>query len=289
MAYALKYKAYKSTDDYSLRVDIRLSDDCRNGHADFAITGDFHDYKNGGNCCGCIHEVILYFFPEFKPFIDLHLCDAKGAPLYAAGNGLYHLRESSEAVTREYLRISHEEYMRLKREAEDELYMTYLLEEMGITARWQEEARAAIRQLEQLTGETFEDKSERYQFTPLSAEQRELVRTRIAEGYYLPVNIRKRKYEARLAAKRKKIADLKTHAANAKAKIEQELAVKLHVLRCGMPLDNFIYYDHQNTGVFNWMEGSCYKKVTQAEFDRFLKRVDYAKLPAGIEFQLKSA
>lgn len=237
MAHELKYKAYKSTDDYSLRVDIRLSDDCRNGHADFAITGDFHDYKNGGNCCGCIHE----------------------------------------------------EYMRLKREAEDNLYMAYLLEEMGITARWQEEAKAATRQLEQLTGETFEDHSERYQFTPLTAEQRELVRTRIAEGYYLPVNIRKRKHEARLAAKRKKIADLKTHAANAKAKIDLELSGKLYVLRCGMPLDNFIYYDHRNTGVFNWMEGSCYKKVTQAEFDRFLKRVDYTKLPAGIEFQLKSA
>ena len=87
-----------------------------------------------------------------------------------------------------------------------------------------------------------------------------------------------------------KIEDLKTHAANAKAKIDQELAVKLHVLRCGMPLDNFIYYDHRNTGVFNWRDyASKNDIVTQEQFDRFLKKVDYTKLPSGIEFQLKTA
>ena len=290
MTYALKYKTFQSTDDYNLRVNIRLSDDCHNGHADFAITGDFHDCKNGNNCGGCIHEIILHFFPEFKPFVDLHLCDAKGAPMYAAGNGLYHLRNSSETVTRNYLRIDHKEYMRLKREAEDELSMTFLLEEMGIVARWEEEAQAAIRQLETLTGETFEDSSKRYQFIPLTAEQRKLFRTRLAEGYYLPENVRKRKHEARLAAKRKKIDDLKTRAAEAKAKIDQELAVKLYVLRCGMPLDNFIYYDHRNTGVFNWRDyASKNETVTQAQFDRFLKKVDYTKLPEGIQFQLQFA
>ena len=82
----------------------------------------------------------------------------------------------------------------------------------------------------------------------------------------------------------------KRPAANEKAKIDQELAVKLHVLRCGMPLDNFIYYDHRNTGVFNWRDyASKNDIVTQEQFDRFLKKVDYSKLPSGIEFQLKSA
>ena len=57
-----------------------------------------------------------------------------------------------------------------------------------------------------------------------------------------------------------------------------------------MPLDNFIYYDHRNTGVFNWRDyASKNDIVTQEQFDRFLKKVDYSKLPAGIEFQLKSA
>lgn len=291
MATALKYTETRIYKGYKVTVNVRLSDDCRNGHADFAITADIYEKNKydfwkwaAGGCC---HKEIAVVFPELQPFIALHLCDAKGAPMYAQGNGFYHLRNSSEIVTRDYLRIDHKEYTRLKREAEDELYITFLLEEMGIVVRWEEEARAAIRQLKQLTGETFEDNSMRYQFTPLTAEQRELIHTRLAEGYYSPENIRKRKHEARLAAKRKKIDELKTRAANAKAKIEQELSVKLYVLRCGMPLDNFIYYDHTNKGVFNWLEGSCYERVTQTQFDRFLKKVDYTKLPQGIEFQLK--
>ena len=189
----------------------------------------------------------------------------------------------------EYLRITDKEYSRFFREAEDQLYFTYLLQIMGIPVRWEEEARAAIRQLEELTGDTFVDASERYQFTPLTLEEFQLVESRIAEGYYLPENIRKRKHEAKLAARRKKIADLKATALSQKRKIERELTIKLYVLRSGLPIDNFIYYTHNNKGVFNWMDGSCYKKITQTQFDRFIKKIDYTKLPEGIEFQLKSA
>lgn len=222
---------------------------------------------------GCCHEQIAVAFPELRPFIDLHLCDAKGAPMYAQGNGFYHLRNSSKEVTMQYLRITQQEYNRFFHEAEDQLYFTYLLQTMGIPARWKEEARAAIRQLEELAGEQFEDTSARYQFTPLTAEEFRLVETRIAEGYYLPANIRKRRHEARRAAKRKKIDELKARAAEEKSKIDQELSVKLHVLRCGMPLDNFIYYDHRNTGVFNWRDyASKNDIVTQEQFDRFLKK-----------------
>ena len=286
----LTYRTVKTTDDYKLIVDIRLSDDCRNGHADFAVTGDFYDYVNGGNACGCIHEIIGSVFPEFKPFIDLHLCDAKGAPMYAAGNGLYHLRESSEAVTRSYLRISHEEYVRLKREAEDELYMAFLLEEMGITARWQQEATAAIRRLEELTGKTFEDRSERYQFTPLTAEQRELIRTRIAEGYYLPANIRKRRQQARLAARRKKIAELEAEARRKKQRIDRELQVELYLFRLGAPLESFIYYAHSNEVAFNWTRRFHEReRMSEKQYNALMKKIDPKKLPEGITFKFKPA
>jgi hypothetical protein len=293
MATALKYTETRIYKDYKVTVQVRLSDDCRNGHADFAITADVYEKDKydfwkwaAGGCC---HEEIAVVFPELRPFIALHLSDAKGAPMYAQGNGFYHLRNSSKKLTMEYLRITDKEYHRFFREAEDQLYFTYLLQIMGIPARWEEEARAAIRQLEELTGDTFVDASERYQFTPLTLEEFQLVESRIAEGYYLPENIRKRKHEAKLAARRKKIADLKATALSQKRKIERELTIKLYVLRSGLPIDNFIYYTHNNKGVFNWMDGSCYKKITQTQFDRFIKKIDYTKLPEGIEFQLKSA
>lgn len=294
MATALKYTETRIYKGYKIDVKVRLSDDCRNGHADFAITADIYEKNKydywkwaAGGCC---HEEIAVVFPELRPFIALHLCDAKGAPMYAQANGFYHLRNSSREVTMNELRITREEYTRFLREAEDQLYFTYLLQTMGIPARWEEEARTAIKQLEELTGQTFEDNSSRYQFTPLTDEEFQLVESRIAEGYYLPENIKKRKHEAKLAAKRKKIADLKAEAQRKKQKIEQELSVHLYLLRLGMPIGNFIYYDHSNKGVFNWREyASRDEKVTQAQFDRFMKKVDYSKLPDGIEFQLKSA
>ena len=75
--------------------------------------------------------------------------------MYAQGNGFYHLHNSSREVTMNELRITRQEYDRFLREAEDQLYFTYLLQTMGIPERWEKEARAAIKQLEELTGDTF--------------------------------------------------------------------------------------------------------------------------------------
>lgn len=291
--YALKYNTTRNMPKKSVEVNIRLNDECKNGHADFAITGTVYEkYANGrwyDSEGGCIHDVIAKYFPKFQPFIDLHLCDAKGAPMYAQVNGFYHLRNSSREMTMKELRITDQEYDRFFREAEDQLYFTYLLQTMGIPARWEEEARTAIRQLEELTGDTFVDHSERYQFTPLTDEEFQLVETRIAGGYYTPANIRKRKVAAIRAKNKKEIEKLRAEARNAKLKIDRELQVKLLVKKLGMPLDNFIYYHHNNTGVFNWMKSTYYEMVTPERFNDFLSRVDYQKLPEGIQFQLKPA
>lgn len=155
MADKLKYNATKTINGYKIDVKVRLDDDCRNGHADFGVTATIYEKDKYGiwKWCmaGCCHEQIAVAFPELRPFIALHLCDAKGAPMYAQGNGFYHLRNSSKEVTMSELRITQQEYDRFFREAEDQLYFTYLLQTMGIPARWEEEARVAIRQLEDLS------------------------------------------------------------------------------------------------------------------------------------------
>jgi hypothetical protein len=54
-------------------VKIRLDDQCKNGHQDFAITGDI--YAGSGKADrnhltgGCIHEEIVKHFSSFKSFI----------------------------------------------------------------------------------------------------------------------------------------------------------------------------------------------------------------------------
>ena len=97
-------------------VKIRIDDECKNGHDTISITASIYQktryksYENapeyiqmdckeidgkvyemiGGGCC---HNEIEKYFPQLKPFINLHLSDGEGVPMYAFENGLYHFKE----------------------------------------------------------------------------------------------------------------------------------------------------------------------------------------------------
>ena len=73
-------------------VEIRLSDPCKNGHDDFSITADIYEQRGARyyhSSCGCLHDDILKHFPEFQIFVDLHLCDDNGVPMYPVLNNPY--------------------------------------------------------------------------------------------------------------------------------------------------------------------------------------------------------
>lgn len=291
---SLKYTTSRTRGDIKVEVKIRLNDECRNGHADFAITGTVYEKNQYGHWrwsqAGCCHEAIQRFFPKYKPFIDLHLCDAIGAPMYAVGNGFYHLRESSKEVVMSYLRITASEYDHIKTYACDELYLKYLLYDHGIVERWRSEARQAITQLEALCGQTFKDESVRYQVDPLSDDERTLIESRIAEGYYTKAAIAKRKLEAARMARRKEIERLQRRAQYAKRKIDQELQVKLYLFRLGAPLESFIYYDHRNEVEFNWTRRIYEReRMSEEQYNALMAKIDRTKLPEGITFKFKTA
>lgn len=81
-----------------MKIHIRLSGPCKNGHNDFAITADIWEKDSKKltdrnlSRCGMCHEDILKKMPSLKLFVDLHLSNELGAPMYAVENGYYHLQ-----------------------------------------------------------------------------------------------------------------------------------------------------------------------------------------------------
>lgn len=255
----IKYFTEKTVNGKLVRVFIRLDDECNNKHCDFAITCSIYEKTRGGRWenvgGGADHETILKYFPGFADFVALHLCDCHGAPMYAIANGLYILKDKGAAAAAEYLRLTPEEVAACLVPNEPE-YTLYALERAGILDRWEREAAAAIKHLEDLTGDTFENPyspgEERRGAAPLSGDERAKIETLCASGYYTPEAIQARE-SARLETERQKArAAIVERFDREIAKAERQKAVYLAVFDILGTTDNVIYYDHTNTLSFNW-------------------------------------
>lgn len=78
-----------------LLVDIRYDDRCGNGHNSFSITGSLYRDSTRERdmiSCGCIHDDIEEYAPQFKHLIEWHLTSSDG-PMHYIANTMYHARE----------------------------------------------------------------------------------------------------------------------------------------------------------------------------------------------------
>lgn len=277
---------------YKMNVCISLDDSCKNGVCDWNITADVYEKRKNGRfvwyASGRCHDEILKYFPEFKRFVDLHLSNHYGQPMYPIENGFYHLKNSDKEKTINYLRITESEYNILHDSTEDKGYFTYLLYTLGIVDRWKKESMEAIKQLEALTGNTLENpyKPENERFTlKLTDEERTLIENRIKEGYYTSEAIQARKDQKKREEYEKKRNEIIADFEKEIQKAENRKLVRLAVLDAGISLKNVIYYNHSNEIAFNWNDYE--EKVTQEQFDKFINTVDKTKLPENITFKLK--
>lgn len=185
---------------YRIDVKIQLTDECKNGVCHWSITADIYGKRQNGRfvwCSGgCCHNEISKHFPEFSKFVALHLSDCYGAPLYAVENGYYHMKNSSKETVIDYLRITETEY-NLLCQSGDKQHFKYLLYAMGIVNRWNEESKAAIKDLEALTGNEwvnpYEYDKERKHIEAFTDEEAAEFNERIESGYYTPEAIQARK------------------------------------------------------------------------------------------------
>jgi hypothetical protein len=272
---SLKYSTSKVVNGKNVIVKIRLDDEFKNGHQDFSVTADVYEagkpktdkYMIGW---GWMHDDVLEAFPEFKIFVDLHLCDYLGNPMYATANGFYHLKNgfnntpvSSEAFVAkfcEYYRVSAKEFEALNTTQTQIQYAMKLIE-LGIPAKWKLQADKAIKYLEQLTGDEFIIDSTKDQFGMPTAEALAEEKSKIENGYYSEGETKKR-FEA---DKQDFIKKLEADADKKIEEIKLERDVKIMMFELGGKrlIDNCIYYNHNNSLGFNWR--SFGEKIEEAE------------------------
>lgn len=290
----LKYTVVKSFREkgitYKVITTIKLHDECKNGTCSWSITGILQQKK--GNGCfydighGCIHEEIFKASPKLKMFVDLHLCDWRGTPLYPVETGYYFLQKDKKQA-KEYLRVTDEE-MEILSKCDNKEYFKHQLFAFGIVERWQAESKKAIQALEELTGDVwvnpYKESEERHRFV-LSDEEREEMEGKILSGYYTESAIQERKEAERTAKiEKRKNEVIKTFEKRIN-KATKEKDVKLAILGAGLLSDNYIYYVEGNNVVFNYY--SYHDKVTEEEYNNMLKNIDYSLLPEGIKFEFK--
>lgn len=108
--YTVSKRYIQAGTTFKIDVKILLADDCKNNICDWSITADIYEQRKNGRfvwCAGgCCHEEILKRFPQFKMFVDLHLSNHYGAPMYPVENGFYHITNSSKETAINYLRIT---------------------------------------------------------------------------------------------------------------------------------------------------------------------------------------
>lgn len=274
----LKYTVVKSFREkgitYKVITTIKLHDECKNGTCSWSITGILQQKKGNGRFYdighGCIHEEILKASPKLKMFVDLHLCDWRGTPLYPVENGYYFLQKDKNQA-KEYLRVTDEE-MGILSKCDNKEYFKYQLFALGIVERWQAESKKAIQTLEELTGDVwvnpYKESEERHRFV-LSDEEREEMEGKILSGYYTESAIQERKEAERIAKiEKRKNEVIKTFEKRIN-KATKEKDVKLAILGAGLLSDNYIYYVEGNNVVFNYY--SYHDKVTEEEYNNMLK------------------
>lgn len=290
----LKYTVVKSFREkgitYKVITTIKLHDECKNGTCSWSITGILQQKKGNGRFYdighGCIHEEILKASPKLKMFVDLHLCNWRGTPLYPVSTGYYFLQKDKKQA-KEYLRVTDEE-MEILSKCDNKEHFKYQLFALSIVERWQAESKKAIQALEELTGDVwvnpYKESEERHRFV-LSDEEREEMEGKILSGYYTESAIQERKEAERIAKiEKRKNEVIKTFEKRIN-KATKEKDVKLAILGAGLLSDNYIYYVEGNNVVFNYY--SYHDKVTEEEYNNMLKNIDYSLLPEGIKFEFK--
>lgn len=256
----MNFKTSKIIKDIDFTVKIKLDQD-------FSINADIYEANKPKIdkyqiACGCLHKEILEHFPEFKLFVDLHLCDWEGIPTYAVENGFYYLKNGfnnkslneTDFATKfcKIYNLTIEQFNLLK-EAKSEIHYYLILKDSDILQSWKKLANEAIKKLEKLTNGTFGMKNVKSNLHTPSFEK--------------------------ILEDEKFIEELIEKANREIESIKFELDLKKQLFKLGGEkfIEGIIYYSHNETIKFNWRNNNLSEKEIS-----FIK--DNLKLPTNIKF-----
>lgn len=274
----MKYKTSKTYlengNTMRMDVEIRLNDECRNGHEEFAMTCDIYRKARNGRWVyeggGCAHDEIIKRFPKFKIFEQLHLCNTLGQPMHFIANTIYFLKRGEYNLTC----LTEGEARELAMYVENNNAFQYKLEELGVLSRLENKAKEGIALLEELCGEKYTPEYEgqvKYGVYPLSGDNRADVEKKIAEGYFTDEKIEERKRAREEEEYQKVVEEIDKKLEAELKKINEDYNAQKLVLtwfRCKV---DFIYYPHSKTYHFNRFNFSFEKQVTREEVDAFVE------------------
>ena len=272
---------------HNYKINIRLNDECRNGHEDFAITADFwlpNNTRTDQNLIagGCCHEEILKFRPDLKIFVDLHLNDFRGYPMYYIENGFYHLKNMPKNKFMEYAKVNEEGYKLLKKASDEDEYGYLLINKLENHKIWENLAKEGIHKLQELTGKVFESKGTRlYDIDKYKT-------LNFPEDWFEDERVEKRRKESLLYKINEKVSAMEKEHKRKIEEMQNEFSIKKSLMQLGfLDLSNTRHYFDKREFHINVKKKvlSTGYKIENNDFSYTFTEEDYEQmhiaLPAG--------
>ena len=278
---------------FKIEAKARLDDDCKNGICCFHLTGDIYILGKSDRCelfrSGAIGDDIEKLRMVSGSFNKFHDRTRLGYDTSLIPNLIYYMKKGNKDYAMKYAMLNEDEYKVLSFVVDEKEYFKYLLFDLGIMDRMKREADAAIKKLEELTGDTwvnpYSPENERFTIV-LTAEEKKLVEDRIEAGYYTEPVIEERRIERARVEREKEKKSIIDYFEKQSKELEYDRNIRLALIDFDIP-DNVIYYSHTNKIVFNWRDSQ--DEIPEEKYREFVEKVDRSKLPEGVTFEYKKS
>lgn len=268
---------------YEFDYQIKLDDECKNGHLTFLFTGSIKIKKNNGRyydyISGAIGDIISHFKPELEKFNRLHGFNHLGQPMFI-DDIRFHINEgkTNEQIAEMY-NISNLEAIEILRNASDNKDLFYyLVFRLGVAENWENLAGEAIQEIEKRRKGKLKIEGKDCVYKQLPKEDCEVLENLYQLGYASNAQKELRDKARKEDQKQKELKEIEEERNKAIAIAQKKYEIKKAVVSFGISWINVIFYDHSNKLCFNYSD--CYKKIPSDLINEFICT---NVLPEGID------